>query len=489
MEYVVRAGFRINLQQPTELGVDPTAEAIPDLDEPQMLEALDTLSTYETSNNMNDIARCSLGLTSILYTETTITREEAAKYVPTFVNIVKELVAKWTYFGYYLSGTIRYNVEYAHQELSGHPDIVTDQCILDVKNTTSFQKMSKESFLQVLAYYALNKAMNPETPVSYIGFVLPMQRDLIVFDVSGWNSSPYLQVLISETTKLIPQVTPTEMPTEIMQMIVAAMAAGIMPEVPVCKPGGHIHKGKDIAKTLQDFATKFPGRPCQLFLSNTHSGKRDARTATQVDSAAAVVRAHNLQFFVHAPYMINLCANECDEKGEFWQQRILNEELILASRACARAVVVHTGARKTKTEEEALTIMEHMVRTALSYASESCKLLLESPCGKGSEIVTRPEELGAFFRRFSTEEKKRLGLCLDTCHVFAAGYDPLEYLKWWEQYMTDIPIVLIHFNDSKTPCGSHVDRHARIGTGHIGYDKLMEVAAWAHHRGIPLVQE
>jgi deoxyribonuclease-4 len=151
-------------------------------------------------------------------------------------------------------------------------------------------------------------------------------------------------------------------------------------------------------------------------------------------------------------------------------------------------VVVHTGARKHLSEPEALTIMEYMVRTALPHATEMCPLLLETPCNEGTEVCGKIEELGNFFFRFTSEERKKLGVCIDTCHVFSAGYDPLLYLQHWEKYC-QTPIKLVHFNDSDRECGSCVDRHASPGQGHIGMDKMMAIAKWCSDRNIPMVRE
>lgn len=153
-----------------------------------------------------------------------------------------------------------------------------------------------------------------------------------------------------------------------------------------------------------------------------------------------------------------------------------------------KGVVVHTGARKHLPEDQALNIMVHMVRTALPYATDHCPLLLETPCGEGTEVVTKIEELGNFFYRFTVEERKKLGLCLDSCHVFAAGYDPLSYLQHWEKYCP-IPIKLVHFNDSQHECCCKKDRHAAPGHGHIGMEKMQAIAHWCHERNIPMVRE
>jgi deoxyribonuclease-4 len=93
-----------------------------------------------------------------------------------------------------------------------------------------------------------------------------------------------------------------------------------------------------------------------------------------------------------------------------------------------------------------------------------------------------------FFYRFNDEERKRLGICIDVCHVFSAAYDPLSYLQHWETY-SKIPIKLVHFNDSKGACGCCSDRHASPGEGHIGMEKMTAIAEWCHKRNIPLVHE
>lgn len=195
-----------------------------------------------------------------------------------------------------------------------------------------------------------------------------------------------------------------------------------------------------------------------------------------------------MQYFTHAAYAINLCANECDTTGDFWQQRILNEDLNYTVAMGGRGVVVHTGARKHLSEPDALNIMEHMVRTALPHATEQCPLLLETPCGEGTEIVTKIEELGNFFFRFTPDERTKLGLCVDSAHVHAAGYNPLLYLEHWEMYC-QTPIKLVHYNDAAVECGSCVDRHAPPGKGYIGMEKMQAIAEWCHKRDIPMVRE
>jgi len=485
LDYVIRAGLRINLQQPVSLGSDPNTNKIQTLPDAQMLEIAGHISRYETSKNINDIAEDSRVLTSIMYDKSPYTRAEIQSYVPTLVNVIKEVIAKWRMLQKYLDGPLCFNTEYNRGAVSGHPDIITDECIIDIKNTSSFKTMAKESCLQVLAYYALAKPS--QKSLQYVGFLLPMQRDVAIYNLGHWDPSIYLDVLSEQANKLVLPTVSID-GNDIRDLIHQVQAIGIISvEISSILIGTHIEKGKNIATTLRNFVEKYPGRPCQMFLGNPRTGKQDTKTAQHIHEAGNVIRTSGLSYFTHAAYVINLCANQCDD-GDYWQQRYLNNDLMLTSQMGGKGVVVHTGARKHLSVNDGLHIMEYMVRTALPYATEQCPLLLETPCGEGTEVLTNIEDFGTFFIRFNQKERNKLGLCVDTAHVHAAGYDPLSYLKHWEKFCP-VPVKLVHYNDAAVPCGSCVDRHASPGTGYIGMDTLNKVAVWCHERSIPMVQE
>ena len=348
--------------------------------------------------------------------------------------------------------------------------------------------MSKESCLQVLAYYALMKTTNPN--IQYVGFILPMQRDLVLYNLNGWDATQYLN--LQEADKLAQPIPENIMlrlgdniimikPEEGCDMNALFNQLAVMGFVTNNESfdtyliGSHISKGKNIVTTLNDYVNKYPNLPCQMFLTNPRTGRRDAKTANQIAGAKEIIYQSGLRYFTHAPYVINLCANQCDDDGIYWQQRILNEDIDFTVAMGGKGVVVHTGCRKHISEDDALIIMEYMVRTALAHATEECPLLLESPCGEGSEVCYDIQDLGNFFLRFTVEEQKKLGLCVDTAHIHAANYDCMDYLQQWEQCFS-IPIRLVHFNDSSVLKGSHVDRHASPGSGYIGFEMMNAVA-------------
>jgi deoxyribonuclease-4 len=122
---------------------------------------------------------------------------------------------------------------------------------------------------------------------------------------------------------------------------------------------------------------------------------------------------------------------------------------------------------------------------AMDTATESCPILLETPAGQGTETLTTYDDFVSFVQSFASA---KLRICVDTCHVFATGQNPLDYIK--KMYTADPHLLkLVHFNDSATPCGSCLDRHAFIGTGKIGYAALKEIADYCKERSIPMLVE
>lgn len=475
-DFIIRAGLRINLRQQVNIGIEPFVESIPQLSDELMLLIIHSLNTYQTSTNLNDIVDASYYLAG----PTSISLSDIRSHVPCYVNIIKDIISKWSEYSHYLSGDVYFNASYDNGVFEGHPDIVIlgkdHSTVLDIKNSSSFTKMSKESILQVLSYFALMKSTVPN--IRFVGFVLPMQRDILLYDLSNWDSSPFLKVLTQNANNLNSVDT-------LSQLLFSLNVSQPSTFYPI---GSHISKGPNIVNSLRRFATQYPNHPCQMFLANPRTGKRSNKTATQAIAASSVISQHNISYFTHAPYVINLCSNNYDPITGYWQQNILNEDLTLTVKMGGKGVVVHTGTTCGRDLTESLNIMEHMVRQALSFATEYCPLLLETPCGEGTEVLTQIEEFGMFFFRFTVEERMKLGVCIDTCHVYVAGYDPLSYLKHWEQYC-QTPIKLVHYNDSATVKGSCCDRHAPPGKGHIGKDTMDSIAQWCHERSIPMVCE
>ena len=150
-----------------------------------------------------------------------------------------------------------------------------------------------------------------------------------------------------------------------------------------------------------------------------------------------------------------------------------------------RGVVVHVGKSTTQDLAVALENMKTNVRRALDAATPECPILLETPAGQGTETLKTYEEFVGFVKEINDP---RLKICVDTCHVFACGHSPLEYI---ERMLKEDPglLKLIHFNDSLGLCGSCVDRHAGIGLGKVGIEALAKIAEIGYKAGIPCVIE
>lgn len=175
--------------------------------------------------------------------------------------------------------------------------------------------------------------------------------------------------------------------------------------------------------------------------------------------------------FSHAGYLINLASS--DPKNGPLSVESLTQEMELARLLKLDFVVLHPGAHVGQGVPVGISrITENINRILENFSDIKAKLLLETTAGQGTCIGHTFEQLAAILDKI--EAKERMGICLDTAHVFAAGYDIRTregYEKMWCEFDKTVGLKnlkAIHLNDSKTPLGSHVDRHEHIGQGQIG---------------------
>lgn len=244
--------------------------------------------------------------------------------------------------------------------------------------------------------------------------------------------------------------------------------------------GSHMGKKPKLLTTAQSLPKD---RPSQIFLGGPQSSNLNANDADMI-ACAAYVKQHSLNIFVHSQYIINLATrNETDN----WHLDLLKKNLVIANKASLKGVVVHVGKSVKLAKSIAVENMRLNILDCLEAATEECPLLLETPAGQGTELLVKPEDFITFIKGFG--EDPRIKVCLDTCHVFAAGCDPMLYITKLEEHGLLSKLVLVHFNDSKECCGSCKDRHEIPGLGHIGIDTLTAVAAKCSEQGIPMVVE
>ena len=241
--------------------------------------------------------------------------------------------------------------------------------------------------------------------------------------------------------------------------------------------GYHVSKKPTLVATIQSLPD--PAKGWQIFLGGPQNSKIAAKEA---DIVAASKLTAGYKIFVHSQYILNLSA--AWESGS-WQDDLLKKNLEVSVAAGFKGVVIHVGKACKLPYGEALENMRTNLLVGIQHASAGCPLLLETPAGQGSETLRGMEEFCEFVAGFGDD---RLGVCLDTCHVFACGHCPIKYIQ---HLLGKYPgmLRLVHYNDSKDVCGSCKDRHAYVGTGEIGAVKMEKIAAICRAAEIPMVIE
>jgi deoxyribonuclease-4 len=232
---------------------------------------------------------------------------------------------------------------------------------------------------------------------------------------------------------------------------------------------------------------------CQVFTKNNNQWRTKPITPPEAEQfKQAVSDAGLLHPLAHDSYLINLAAPD----DVLWHRSIdaFVEELERASLLGIPWVVTHPGAFTTGTEESGLQrIVTALDEVRQRTANVSAGCLLENTAGQGSALGARFEHLAAIID--GVRDAAWLGVCIDTCHVFAAGY-PLASLRDYRATLRAMDttfglkrIKAVHLNDSVKPLGSHVDRHAHIGEGLIGLDAFRHLLNDEHFQNIPMYLE
>ena len=237
----------------------------------------------------------------------------------------------------------------------------------------------------------------------------------------------------------------------------------------------------------------------QVFLHNPHGlfGKTK-KDPVELKKAGELAKKKNIKIVIHASYTLNFCnrPKHYIHQGAIKElARDLNESVPLG----AIGVVVHLGkscaAKEQLDEEEAIKNYVDGIVSSLKKSDKKSTILIETSARQGSEICYRLCALGALYKRIPSKYRSRVGFCLDTCHMFAAGYpmgDP-DYMTFFEDYIeTHLQwsnVKCIHLNDSKKDVKCCVDSHADIGRGYIDLEGLKEFVKICHRRNVPLVLE
>lgn len=212
------------------------------------------------------------------------------------------------------------------------------------------------------------------------------------------------------------------------------------------------------------------GETFQCFIRSPHGGKTKPLTQEVIDLFRAEMKKYKLNdFYIHSPYFINLASLKPAIK--YGSISVLREQLEQGSLLGATYVMTHLGSHNDQTLEEALDKVCEGIYKILEGYSGTTKLLIEISAGSGNVLGDTFKEIGAIVQKVKGIEGFG-GVCFDTCHAFAAGYDyrskeGLEsMLNEFEEEIGLEHLKLTHVNDSKADLGGKLDRHEHIGKGY-----------------------
>ncbi|MGW1198316.1 deoxyribonuclease IV [Streptomyces sp. NPDC002536] len=272
------------------------------------------------------------------------------------------------------------------------------------------------------------------------------------------------------------------------------MSSSVLSTVTRNPVGGHIPVAGGLAKTGLPYARAMGAEAVQVFVANPRGWATPPGNPRQDEEFRAGCEESGLPVFVHAPYLINFGSHSAATVDKSVES--LRHSLRRGREIGAQGVVVHTGsATAGRARAEALAQVRERMLPLLDELTHDDDpwLLLEPTAGQGASLCSLVEDLGPYAE--ALDRHPGLGVCLDTCHVFAAGHDLAapggvkQVLDELVDVMGEGRLRLIHANDSKAGAGSHLDRHENIGAGRIGAEAFGELFAHPATEGVPLTIE
>lgn len=237
--------------------------------------------------------------------------------------------------------------------------------------------------------------------------------------------------------------------------------------------GAHFSIAKGLDKALFE-AKSYGCNTLQIFTKNANAWKERIVTQKEIENfEQAKLESGITEIASHTSYLINPATPE--KKKHKMSINALAQELIRSSCLGIPYVVLHPGSHMGAGDREGITrIAESINEIFAKTPGIKTRLLLETTAGQGSSVGHTFEHLSSIINK--VEKKINPGICLDTCHIFTAGYD-IRTMEYYRKTMDDFASIigldrlcLIHLNDSKKELGSRVDRHEQIGRGYIGLD-------------------
>ena len=252
--------------------------------------------------------------------------------------------------------------------------------------------------------------------------------------------------------------------------------------------GNHTSSSKGYAAMGRQIV-KNGGNTFAFFTRNPRGGNAKAIDPADVAKFQEIAREHEFgKIVAHAPYTLNACAAK--ENLRDFARNTFSDDLKRMEATPGNYYNFHPGSHVGQGIEVGIQKIAEVLNAVLTE-EQTTTVLLETMAGKGSEVGSHFQELRAIMDL--VEKRDKLGICLDTCHVFAAGYDIVGNLDGvLEEFDRVIGLDLlkaVHFNDSMMPFGSHKDRHSTIGAGEIGLEPLLRVMRHPALKELPFYLE
>lgn len=252
--------------------------------------------------------------------------------------------------------------------------------------------------------------------------------------------------------------------------------------------GSHISASKGF-EAMGKQALKLGANTFAFFTRNPRGGKAKEIDPADVDKLLALMEEHHFgKLVAHAPYTMNLCAAK--ENVRSFSMEMFQDDLKRMDYLPGNYYNFHPGSHVGQGAEQGIEMIAEALNGAL-FEEQTTTVLLETMAGKGSEVGRSFEELRRIIDLVDLDDK--LGVCLDTCHIWDGGYDVVDHLddvlNEFDQVIGLDRLKAIHLNDSMNLLGAHKDRHEKIGQGHLGLEAITRIINHPALKELPFILE
>ena len=252
--------------------------------------------------------------------------------------------------------------------------------------------------------------------------------------------------------------------------------------------GCHLSTSKGFENMGKE-ALQIGGNTFQFFTRNPRGGKAKDIDPKDVEAFLKLAKENNFAtILAHAPYTLNACS--ADERTREFAFEMMSDDLVRMEYVPNSLYNFHPGSHVKQGADVGINYIVELLNKVLK-PEQTTTVLLETMAGKGTEVGRSFEEIAEIISR--VELKDHMGVCLDTCHVYDAGYDIVNdldgVLNKFDEIIGLDRLKAIHLNDSKNPFASHKDRHEKIGEGSIGIEAIARIINHPKLKGIPFFLE